>query len=126
MYTIGFSLLYIGFGIVLLLALYPEKARHRGRPLTVPSFTLAAIVAELGTYSYTVYLWHVPMAMVFAAIAGHFPALNPFLLHALYFGTSIAIGVLAAKLIERPILRMRDRIFRSPRSVQGRKAVLVA
>jgi peptidoglycan/LPS O-acetylase OafA/YrhL len=125
-YTIGFSLLYIGFGIVLLLALYPEKVPPCGRPLTVPSFRLAAIVAELGTYSYTVYLWHVPMAMVFGAIAGRFPALNPLILHALYFGTSIAIGVLAAQLIERPILRMRDRIFGAPRAFQGRKAVLAA
>jgi peptidoglycan/LPS O-acetylase OafA/YrhL len=104
-YTGGFTLVYIGFGTMLLLSLYQED---RKRPQ--PGIALRAI-AKMGAYSYTLYLWHVPLAQAFAGLASRFPAVNPYLLHAIYFMTSIVTGVVASKLVEIPVLRLRERLF---------------
>ncbi len=64
-------------------------------------------------YSYTVYLWHVPLAMVFAALAVRFNMVNQYALHAVYLAASIAAGITASKLVEIPVLKMRERFFPS-------------
>jgi peptidoglycan/LPS O-acetylase OafA/YrhL len=104
-YTVGFTLVYIGFGTMLLLSLYQED---RKRPQ--PGIALRAI-GSMGTYSYTLYLWHVPLAQAFAGLASRFPSVNPYLLHAIYFMTSIVTGVVLSKLVEIPVLRLRERLF---------------
>ena len=106
LYTAGLSLLYIGFSVLLLTALYPEPGRAR----RAPGPTTRA-VAFLGGYSYTVYLWNVPVSFFYTAMAGHFPSASPYVFHPLYFATSIVLGVVASKLIERPVLQMRDRVW---------------
>jgi peptidoglycan/LPS O-acetylase OafA/YrhL len=64
-------------------------------------------LARIGYYSYSIYLWHV-VAMLglewMPASWFRFP---------LYFLAAIALGVLMAKLIEIPVLRLRDRVFPS-------------
>jgi peptidoglycan/LPS O-acetylase OafA/YrhL len=105
-YTFGFTLLYIGFGILLLLAIYKEK------PGAKPGMVVRAIGA-MGMYSYTVYLWHVPLAMVFTALAVRFNMVNQYALHAVYLAASIATGITASKLVEIPVLKMRERFFPS-------------
>lgn len=107
-YTIGFTLVYIGFGTMLLLSLYTED-HQRPRP----GITVRAI-ASMGAYSYTIYLWHVPMAQVFAALASRFAMINQYVLHAIYFTTSIVIAVVLSKLVEVPVLRLRERLFPAP------------
>jgi peptidoglycan/LPS O-acetylase OafA/YrhL len=107
-YTWGFSLVYLGFGTMLLLSLYQES---RKRPQ--PGRAVQAI-AWMGTYSYTLYLWHVPMAQVFGSLAPHFPRINQYVLHALYFGSTIVVGVAMSKLVEFPALRLRERFFPKP------------
>ena len=108
MYTVGFTLLYIGFGTMLLLCLYKEN-RKRAQP----GIGVRAIAA-MGTYSYTIYLWHLPMAQVFGFLASRFPTVNAYILHAIYFTLSIAVGVGFSKLVEMPILRLRERLSPSP------------
>jgi len=91
-YTYGFTSIYVGFGIVLLLSIYKEKAGAK------PGVAARAIGA-MGVYSYTVYLWHVPMAMVFSSIGARFPFFNAYVLHAIYLGASIGMGVATSKLV---------------------------
>jgi hypothetical protein len=55
MYTLGFTLLYISFGTMLLLSIYKETDRPRPKP----GFATRAL-AGMGVFSYTLYLWHVP------------------------------------------------------------------
>jgi peptidoglycan/LPS O-acetylase OafA/YrhL len=105
-YSYGFTLLYIGFGVLLLLAIYKEK------PGAKPGIVVRAIGA-MGVYSYTIYLWHVPLAMVFPALALRFNMVNQYALHLVYIAASIAAGVAASKLLEIPVLKMRERLFPS-------------
>ena len=105
-YTVGFTLVYLSFGTMLLLSIYKEKGKK-----IVAAGIAAKAIAKMGTYSYTLYLWHVPMAMLFSGIAARFGIVNQYALHAVYFMTTIALGVGSAELVEIPILRMRERLF---------------
>jgi peptidoglycan/LPS O-acetylase OafA/YrhL len=109
MYTLGFTLLYISFGTMLLLSIYKETDRPRPKP----GFATRAL-AGMGVFSYTLYLWHVPMAQAFSSLAPRFAHVNEYVLHAIYFTTSIAVGILASKLVELPILKLRERLFPAP------------
>jgi peptidoglycan/LPS O-acetylase OafA/YrhL len=101
-YTIGFTLVYLGFGGLMLIAIYSKK---RG----VPGL-FQRMIASIGVFSYSIYLWHVPLAMVFAWIYDQ-THIHPQALFAIYVLTSIAVGTLLSKLIEIPILRLRDRLL---------------
>ncbi|BDC52570.1 acyltransferase [Bryobacterales bacterium F-183] len=105
-YTIGFSAVSLGCAMLLLCSVYPEKGRKAQAPGTI-----AKAVARMGKYSYTIYLWHVPLAMLFIWLASVFPGVNPFLLHAIYFVLCILTGVLTARIVELPVLRLRDRYY---------------
>jgi peptidoglycan/LPS O-acetylase OafA/YrhL len=109
-YTVGFTCLYIAFGSMLVLTLYQEK---RKRP--EPGRGTRAF-AQMGRYSYTIYLWHVPLAQLFAYFAGRWGMVNQYVLHAIYFATTVALAVALSKLVELPALRLRERLF--PRDVQ--------
>lgn len=104
-YTMGFTCLYIAFGAMLILTLYQE---NRKRP--EPGRGGRAFAA-MGRYSYTIYLWHVPLAQLFAFLAPRFGMVNQYLLHAVYFATTMAVGVATSKLVELPALRLRERLF---------------
>jgi peptidoglycan/LPS O-acetylase OafA/YrhL len=108
-YTVGFTLAYVGFGTILLLYLYPEASAKRSQP-----GLLSKVLATIGVYSYTIYLWHLPMAEIFAAAARRLPMVNEYALHAIYLAASIGIGIAFSKLVERPTLRIRDRLFPTP------------
>jgi peptidoglycan/LPS O-acetylase OafA/YrhL len=109
-YTAGFTLVSIGFGTMLVLSIYKEDDKRRAEP----GKAIRAI-AWMGTYSYTLYLWHVPLAQVFGSVASKYPYVNQYLLHAIYFAVSIVTGVAASKLVEIPCLKLRERLF--PRAV---------
>ena len=105
-YTVGFTLVYISFGTMLLLSIYKEKGKRLVQPGPV-----AKAIAKMGTYSYTLYLWHVPLAMLFSGISARFGVVNQYGLHAVYFATTIAVGVASAEMVEIPILKLRERLF---------------
>jgi len=109
--TFGLTLLYLGFGGLLLMSLQirdilPLRLRgHMER--------LGTLSAAIGTYSYSIYLWHIP----FQAFA---PGVLRRLLHIrfgpveqflFYLAGSIVFGILMARAIEFPVLKLRDRLF---------------
>jgi peptidoglycan/LPS O-acetylase OafA/YrhL len=100
MMTFGLTLLYLGFGFLLIRtvdASLPRSARFLTRPL-----------AGMGYYSYSIYLWHVPVRV---ALVNWFPSLPDFLNLAIYLVVAVLWGIGASRLIEIPVLAYRDRYF---------------
>src|SRR5262249_5299062 len=102
-YTIGFSVFAIGSAALLAGVFLSDFSN---RPI-VPPF------AKLGAYSYSIYRWHLPViAWFMPALARLWGEKLPYGAHAaIYLSSSLAIGVLMAKLVEMPSLRLRDRWF---------------
>jgi peptidoglycan/LPS O-acetylase OafA/YrhL len=92
-HTVGTTASAIGFALILVWSL---NAAWLGRlkPL-----------AKIGQYSYSIYLWHWPVAQAFI----QHPKSS--LTFALYVSISLLVGIGTAKLIEVPALRFRDRHF---------------
>ncbi len=114
MTTFGFTLLYLAFGCTLIAFLYtPPGKGLLGRVInSVP----ARILAWLGIYSYSIYLWHLAFRNIlyqnFLVLLLLVPAklqwplgMTIYLLGATLFGYG------AAKAIEMPGLKLRDRLF---------------
>lgn len=108
-HTLGLSLLYFGFGILLLLTLTSRAPGSRAL------HQMSVALASVGTHSYSIYLWHLPvqvwgMDFVFNALPLGRRTLTAFVI---YFFGSIFIGIIMAILIELPVLKLRDRLFPS-------------
>jgi peptidoglycan/LPS O-acetylase OafA/YrhL len=71
-------------------------------------------LSRIGAYSYSIYLWHMPVQEWLAIPFGNVTGFNNWLVYAvIYLSGSILIGILLSKIIEYPILRIRDRYFPS-------------
>jgi len=109
--TFGYSSIYLGFAGVLLLSLY-VRGIFSGRLARVTELVGSA-AAYVGMYSYSIYLWHLPAASWLPGLARRalgFPT-GTYGRFAVYFIGSLAVGIFMSKLVEYPILRLRDRIF---------------
>jgi peptidoglycan/LPS O-acetylase OafA/YrhL len=113
MFTIGFTGLSLGYAILLWLALTFGFGEGRVGRLLEP-------VAVVGRWSYNIYLWHyfapllIPGYWFLQTTIGesNTPVL-PILVAqiVLYSALSIAIGALMTKLVENPMLKLRDKWF---------------
>jgi peptidoglycan/LPS O-acetylase OafA/YrhL len=108
-YTAGFSIFYLGSGMLLVGVLLSSFQRRR----------FMVFAAGVGAYSYSIYLWHVPVKEwgdpLVEDMIGH-PI--PFSARAaIYLVAAVVFGILMAKIIEVPALRLRDRWF--PRRADG-------
>ncbi len=109
--TFGFVLLYLGFGSILLLSLHAGDGLPNAKAGKF-DFLLRPL-ASIGFYSYTIYLWHLPVRdygkkILEMAWGGTMPyALEV----AAYLVGSLTVGILASKLIEGPFLKLRNRLF---------------
>ncbi len=116
--TIGFTFIYVGFGVVLLLALYVHGILPKG--IAWAAGKIGSVFAFAGVYSYSIYLWHGPTGAWFpvAGAAGDWFS-GRRLAEVLPVISSIefAIGIAMSKLIEYPILRLRDHLFPQPQVV---------
>jgi peptidoglycan/LPS O-acetylase OafA/YrhL len=92
--SLGLTLNYLGYGMVLAAALTSERALVG--PLTSP-------LAWIGFYSYSIYLWHLPVL----ALAQHWLGGRP-LEWVVYYAASLIVGVGMASLVELPALRLRE------------------
>jgi peptidoglycan/LPS O-acetylase OafA/YrhL len=112
--TFGLTFLYLGFGLLLMLALYVRNVFTGSLASGLARFGKAS--AFVGMYSYSIYLWHM-MFILAVYIPLHKPTVHmPFAiprsaLLAVYLLGSIALGIVLARLVEFPVLRIRDRVF---------------
>jgi len=107
--SIGLASTYSGFALMLLASL----------AFTVPALGIVSIpfrfVAFCGTYSYGIYLWHVPVKIWGTMYLTHwfgwrFSAPQELLLY--LFG-SFVVGIIFSMIVERPFLMLRDWWFPS-------------
>lgn len=111
-HTAGFSCLWLGFGLLLMLTLYPQRPHSPG--------PAGSRLAQLGRMSYAFYLWHMPVIMAFLNVplffVGILPA-NSVSLQAFILAGALAATILVAwattKCVELPLLQWRDRIVPS-------------
>jgi peptidoglycan/LPS O-acetylase OafA/YrhL len=106
--SVGFTLLYIAFGMVLLLALFAKDIFNTE---VVINSSVLKLIALIGFYSYTIYLWHIPAEAILNRLNIYYKW-NIYLGFALYLVISVVAGVISSKIIEIPALRIRDNYFK--------------
>lgn len=104
-YTYGLTLFYLGSGCLLVAAL----------GYRAPTTRLGHAAAYFGSHSYSVYLWHMPVALWgTAAVAKLLPQYyNWFVYGITYLAGAVMLGVAMSVLTEFPVLRIRDRFYPS-------------
>ena len=111
MYTYGFTVLYLGFGAILIGLLSIPVHTWPKSTLVMPR-----ALAYVGRYSYSIYLWHIPW-LIF--LLGGGVIRRPYIGFAVYFIGSLALGIGMSILVEIPSIRLRNRLF--PASTTGQK-----
>ena len=96
----GFTMIYIGFTLLLALVLVLPAPGIVVRSVLTP-------VAGLGAYSYSLYLWH-PIVLKAVGKLGLIEGGWFFLISLI---VNIFVGISMARLVEIPSLRLRDRLF---------------
>jgi peptidoglycan/LPS O-acetylase OafA/YrhL len=111
MVAMGFVALYLTFGALLLVVLLRDIK---------PSMP-ALFFGRIGVASYSIYLWHIPWRVAVDHITGwmHVPQSAWIVPWALYVVGSVIVGIMAAALIELPVLRLRDRLLPSRSSASA-------
>jgi peptidoglycan/LPS O-acetylase OafA/YrhL len=106
-----YTLVYLGFGGILLLAVHvrdvlPAAISNRLRPF-------GDALAFIGVYSYSIYLWHYAVREWPDLLAYGFfhAALGPLLYLLVYLVLTLMIGIAISRAVEYPILKLRDRLF---------------
>ena len=123
MLTAGLTSVCLGFGILLMLSL-----RIRGvlpTLLAKPCAVLGSGMATIGKYPYPIYLWHEPFRVVGFALLrklfGFSPGPWPHFL--IYLSATILVGVVFSRLMEYPILKLRDRLLPAvPKAIPAKPA----
>jgi len=107
MYTLGYSVLYMGSGALLIFAPW-EGWSVRMRQMLEP-------LAFIGRHSYSIYLWHVPAkGWLVPALQNHFQwPLSYGECVGTYLFLSVGIGVAMSYAIETPFLKLRERLVPS-------------
>ncbi|RYD67245.1 MAG: acyltransferase [Verrucomicrobiaceae bacterium] len=100
----GVVLFYLGSGFMVLASLRLKESSSR----------LAALLGSLGAASYSIYLWHMPVMTWGWAWFSKIPAVRGFHWYLAFCVVgSLTFGWVMSKLIEWPVLRIRDRWFPS-------------
>ncbi|MEY2692452.1 MAG: hypothetical protein RIT03_842 [Bacteroidota bacterium] len=103
--TIGFTLVYLAFGILLLLVVFDADMEHKLNRLFSP--VLVKFIARIGFNSYAIYLIH---SIVIYAVS-YLPIASVFGQFALVFSLSVAVGMVLTTTVEAYFLGIRDRYF---------------
>jgi peptidoglycan/LPS O-acetylase OafA/YrhL len=110
--TIGFSLLYISFGILLISFLLVENINQNlNKIFTQP---LVATISRIGYCSYSIYIIHLFIIRQIERYQATHPIIfKAYIYFAVSFTLSIIAGMLMTYVIERYFLKMRDKYFPS-------------
>ena len=111
MTTIGFTLIYVGFGLLLSLFITSTSI---DKTLDM-AFTKYGVdgISKIGFYSYGIYLWHsIILVFIYPVVIkiAHIPDILA-IRFSIYAAMGIAAGMVMSMLIEQPALRIRDRLF---------------
>ena len=112
--SFGLTTLYLGFGGILALSLYGRGEGTSVAPSRLPKLGIAALLAYIGKYSYSIYLWHIFITQhdqwFFRRL---WPGISGLWLFAANIVTQLAVGIALSLAIEWPMLNLRDRWFPS-------------
>src|SRR5215218_6812992 len=103
--TAGYTVAYVA-GAALLLLVYGAEWVPRARLVSEP-------VAFLGRYSYGIYIWHVFAAEVAMNSFGWALGSTDPRAVAVRYGVAVGVGVVATAVVEKPMLRLRNRVLPS-------------
>jgi peptidoglycan/LPS O-acetylase OafA/YrhL len=107
-YAVGPCLVYVGFGAILVAWLSRSSQRRRAIG------PVASAVAFVGSFSYSIYLWHTAVFAFGGLLIRKLVGSPGFYAMWLFeVGAAVSFGVLTARLVEMPALRLRDRWFPS-------------
>jgi peptidoglycan/LPS O-acetylase OafA/YrhL len=116
-YALGPVLLAAGFGGVLLVSMcFATPTRGWCRHFL-------SFAGYIGSHSYSIYLWHTAVLVFGALLARKILGyeLDYWPSFACYMSSSILFGIIMAKCVEIPVLRLRDRFFPSQNLARGRE-----
>lgn len=104
-HTFGLTTNYLGSGAILMAGMAWEEREPRQ----------TGLLAYVGYHSYSIYLWHMPVYWWGLTFLERYVGLSrgdPVTL-AIYIMGSCAVGIAMAKIVEMPVLHIRDRFFPS-------------
>lgn len=107
--TVGFTLLYVSFGLILICFLRCENINNR----LDKALTRAVVggISRIGLYSYAIYIFHQPVNVVVSSLERKDFISNQYLSFFAYFVFSIILGAIISIFIENFFLSLRDRLF---------------
>ncbi len=110
-FTFGFTFLYVGFGILLSLMVLHPKAEIKTQQLVTK--TAYESIATVGTWSYALYLIHIPIHILFRRITERMVNMQvrDITMIVCYVTISIIAAYALTELIEKPFLKLRDKYF---------------
>jgi peptidoglycan/LPS O-acetylase OafA/YrhL len=117
--TLGLTATYVGSAAFLLAAFHTHGVDFgRTRPI---AWVLAKVMAWIGIYSYAIYLWHTTaMGILEREVGVRMLAWVGGASGMAWLGATLAVctgtvvvGAVASRIVEWPVIRMRDRVFPS-------------
>jgi peptidoglycan/LPS O-acetylase OafA/YrhL len=101
----GLSCLVLGFVIVVAWSVEKDPSKLLGKKV-------ASTFSRIGRDSYSIYLWHYPLALYFSFVR------SSAIVFWFYLALAITLGMMMTKAVEQPFLRLRDRVLPSSKLVE--------
>jgi peptidoglycan/LPS O-acetylase OafA/YrhL len=113
MQSFGLTFVYLGFGGLLILCLTAPAREESSSLMSVAWIKTSGALAFVGVYSYSIYLWHIPIETygLRGVVALSPVTLSLVSLTYIYIVISIPFGIMMAHIVEFPALRLRDKLF---------------